>query len=78
MESSPNCDRLGQASASTAHLCSRYTIPCLPWAAIATLLATARLNNVNPHAWLARILERIANGWPNSRIEELMPWAFKA
>jgi len=28
--------------------------------------------------WLTPTLERIANGWPNSKIEELMPWAFKA
>lgn len=48
------------------------------WATIATMLVTARLNNVDPHAWLTRTLERIANGWPNSRIEELMPWAFQA
>jgi transposase len=48
------------------------------WATIATMLATARLNNVDPHAWLTRTLERIASGWPNSRLEDLMPWAFQA
>lgn len=45
------------------------------WATIATMLATARMNNVDPHAWLTQTLERIVNGWPNSRIEDLMPWA---
>jgi hypothetical protein len=44
------------------------------WATIATLLATARMNQVDPLAWLTCTLERIANGWPNSRIDELMPW----
>lgn len=48
------------------------------WATIATLLATARLNNVDPHAWLTRTFERIANGWQTSRIEELMPWVHQA
>lgn len=48
------------------------------WATIATMLATARLNNIDPHAWLTQTLERIANSWSNSRIEELMPWAFQA
>jgi transposase len=44
------------------------------WATIATLLATARLNNVDPQAWLATTLERIATGWRNSDIDILMPW----
>jgi transposase len=28
------------------------------------------------HAWMTQTLERIANRWPNSRIDELMPWNF--
>lgn len=37
------------------------------WATIATLLQTARINNVDPQAWLTQTLERIANGWPRQR-----------
>jgi transposase len=48
------------------------------WATIATLLMTARLNNVDPFAWLTQTLERLAAGWPDSRIDELMPWAYQA
>lgn len=48
------------------------------WATLATLLTTARMNDVDPSAWLTQTLERIANGWPNSDIEALMPWNFKA
>lgn len=48
------------------------------WATIASLLQTARMNDVDPFAWLKLTLERLANGWPNSRIEELMPWSYKA
>src|SRR4029453_9947531 len=44
------------------------------WAAIASLLATAKMNNVDPHARLTQTLERTANGWPNREIEALMPW----
>ena len=48
------------------------------WATIATLLQTAKMNDVDPLTWLALTLERIANGWPISQIEKLMPWNYKA
>ena len=48
------------------------------WATIATLLQTAKMNNVDPRDWLAQTLERIAQGWPLSQIDSLMPWNFKA
>ena len=47
------------------------------WATIATLLTTAKMNGVDPHAWLTQTLQRIAGGWPNSQIADLMPWNFK-
>jgi hypothetical protein len=40
---------------------------------IYALIATAKLNNVNPHAWLADVLARIADH-PASRLDELLPW----
>jgi hypothetical protein len=43
-------------------------------AAIAyTLIETARMNGVNPEAWLTWVLERIADHKIN-RIGELAPW----
>ncbi|WOH54504.1 MULTISPECIES: transposase [unclassified Bradyrhizobium] len=48
------------------------------WATLATLLQTAKMNDVDPHAWLTQTLERIAQGWPISNIDQLMPWNFKA
>jgi len=48
------------------------------WASIATLLQTAKMNNVDPRAWLTQTLERIANGWPNAKIDALMPWNYTA
>lgn len=47
------------------------------WATIATLLTTAKMNGVDPQAWLTQTLERIASGWPNSQIADLMPWNFR-
>jgi len=48
------------------------------WATVATVLQTCRMNDVDPQAWLTQTLERIAAGWPASKLEELMPWNFKA
>ena len=48
------------------------------WAIVASLIETCKLNNVNPQAYLTDVLTRIVNGHPNSRIDELMPWAWKA
>jgi transposase len=46
------------------------------WATIATLLQTAKLNDVDPLAWLTQTLQRIANRWPISQIDQLMPWNY--
>ena len=46
------------------------------WAIIASLIETAKLNSVNPHAWLADTLTKLVNRWPASRIDELMPWSY--
>ena len=48
------------------------------WATIATVLTTAKLNGVDPYAWLKLTLERIAAGWPNRDIDALMPWNYPA
>jgi hypothetical protein len=42
-----------------------------------TLIATAKLNDINPQAWLADVLARIADH-PVSRLDELLPWRWKA
>ncbi|WP_086999739.1 IS66 family transposase [Rhizobium sullae] len=46
------------------------------WATIASLIETAKLNDVEPLAYLADVLSRIVNGHPNSEIDDLLPWAY--
>jgi transposase len=46
-------------------------------AIMTTMIMTAKLNDVDPLAWLADVLERIA-ATPQSRLPELLPWAWKA
>ena len=45
-------------------------------AAMATLITTAKLNEVDPLAWLADVLARIAE-MPQSRLADLLPWNWK-
>jgi hypothetical protein len=43
-------------------------------AAIYSLIETAKLNGINPQAWLADVLDRIGRGHPINRMDELLPW----
>lgn len=44
-------------------------------AAIYTLIATAKLNDVDPQAWLADVLARLQDH-PAKRVHELLPWSW--
>lgn len=46
-------------------------------AALYTLIETAKLNDVDPRAWLADILKRLPDH-PAKRLHELLPWNWKA
>ena len=41
---------------------------------IYTIVESARLNGLNPNAYLADVIDRLAKGWPRSRLAELLPW----
>ena len=41
-----------------------------------TLIGTAKLNDIDPQAWLADVLERIADH-PIQRLPELLPWNWR-
>jgi len=46
-------------------------------AAMYSLIVTAKLNDVDPQAWLADVLDRIAEH-PASKLDELLPWNWQA
>ena len=49
------------------------------WAIVASLVATAKLNGVEPLAWLTDVLERVVSGRTKAHeLEQLLPWAWKA
>ena len=41
-----------------------------------TLIGTAKLNDVDPQAWLADVLDRIAD-LSQTRLHEFLPWHWK-
>ena len=43
-----------------------------------SLIMTCELHGINPQDYLADILVRLANGHPNSDIDSLLPWNWKA
>jgi transposase len=45
-------------------------------AAMYSLIVTAKMNDIDPQAWLADVLARIA-GHPAHRIDELLPWNWR-
>jgi transposase len=47
------------------------------WGRIASLIETAKVNDVEPFAYLKATLEAIARGHPKSRIDDLLPWNFQ-
>ena len=44
------------------------------WATVCSLIATAKLNDVEPFAYLKDVLERMTNSHPMSRLDDLLPW----
>ena len=44
------------------------------WATVCSLIATAKLNDVEPFAYLKDVLERMTEGHPMSRLDDLLPW----
>ena len=47
-------------------------------AVLCSLIETCKLNNVEPYAYLHDVLSRMIDGHPINRLDELLPWAWKA
>ena len=43
-------------------------------AAIYTVIQTCKANGVDPQAYIADVIARVAGDWPATRWDELMPW----
>jgi len=44
------------------------------WAILASMIETAKLNDVEPYAWLRDVLTKMVEGHPMQRLDELLPW----
>ncbi len=48
------------------------------WAIIASLVETCKLGGIDPQAYLTDVITKIVGGHPNSKIDDLLPWAYPA
>lgn len=44
---------------------------------IATLIENCRISGIEPQAYIANVIEKVAGEWPASRWDEFMPWNWK-
>ena len=44
---------------------------------VGSLITTCKLNDVEPYAYLRDVLQRMIEGHPASRLDELLPWSWK-
>jgi transposase len=49
------------------------------WSIVATLIVSAKLNDIEPLAWLTDVLERVVSGQTKiHELDKLLPWTWKA
>ena len=48
------------------------------WAILASLIETAKLSDIDPQAYITSVITRIVDGHPQSQIDQLMPWNYRA
>ncbi|WBX86218.1 IS66 family transposase [Sphingosinicella microcystinivorans] len=48
------------------------------WAVICSLIETAKLNGVEPYAWLSDVLASMVDGQPANQLDQLLPWNWTA
>jgi transposase len=46
------------------------------WAVLASLIATCKLGDVEPQAYIEDVIIRLVGGHLQSRLDELLPWAY--
>ncbi len=70
-------DRHGTGKRLGSGICAGHEEGGKAWGRIASLTETAKINGVEPFAYLKATLEAIAAGPPQARIDERLPWNFK-
>ena len=45
---------------------------------VCSLITSAKLNDVEPYAYLKDVLERMVAGHPMSQLDELLPWNWRS
>lgn len=68
---------LGLRWPESLHYAAPSEIGAENWALLASIVATCKLNDVNPVAYIAETLEAIIAGHPQSKIDDPMPWRFR-
>ena len=48
------------------------------WATVSTMVETCKLNGVEPYAYISDVLARMVDGHPAAKLDELLPWNWKA
>jgi hypothetical protein len=48
------------------------------WATVCSLITTAKLNDVEPFAYLQSLLERMSSGHPRSTLDDLLHWNWRS
>jgi transposase len=46
------------------------------WAVLASLIETAKLNGIDPQAWMTWAIARYVDGHPQSQLDGLLPWNY--
>jgi transposase len=47
------------------------------WATVCSLITTAKLNDVEPFAYLKDVLGRLSDGHPMRQLDDLLPWNWR-
>jgi transposase len=47
------------------------------WATLCSIIETCKMNSVEPYAYLHDVLQRMVDGFPVNRLDELLPWNWK-
>jgi hypothetical protein len=48
------------------------------WAVVCSLITSAKLNGVEPYAYLKDVLERMVGGLHMNQLDELLPWNWQS